>query len=63
MYKEPDFLVEYKRLKALPPPKCCHTCDFYNKKTMFCSKYNMNPPEDFVNTQDNCPNYIEELPF
>jgi len=30
---------------------------------MFCSKYNMNPPEDFVNTQDSCPNYIEELPF
>ncbi len=63
MYKEPDFLIEYKRLKKLGSPKCCHTCDFYGKSSMFCAKYNTNPPEDFVNTQGACPDYFEELPF
>ena len=63
MYKEPDYLIEYRRLKKLGPPKCCHTCDFYNNTKMFCFKFNMNPPEEFTQERDSCPDYFEEIPF
>ncbi len=63
MYKEPEYLTEYKKSRKLGPPRCCHTCDFYGKKYMFCSKYDTNPPEDFAAMQNACPDYFEEIPF
>lgn len=63
MYKEPDYLIEYRQIVKKGPPKCCHTCDFYGREYMFCTKYDTNPPEDFASTQDACPDYYEIIPF
>lgn len=63
MIKEPDYLIEYRQTVKSGPPKCCHTCDFYGKKYNFCSKFDMNPPETFVNERDACNEYIEVIPF
>lgn len=44
------------------PPKCCHTCDHYTDEGL-CTFYSMTPPEDFAATPDQCPEWMEEIPF
>lgn len=56
---EPQFVIEWRNRTA---PKCCHTCDWYTKEG-FCDFHKSEPPENFVNTQNACDSWIEELPF
>lgn len=56
---EPQFVVEWRNVK---PPKCCHTCDWYNKEGQ-CEFFKMEPPEEFANTKDQCEKWIQEIPF
>lgn len=44
------------------PPKCCHTCEFYDVKGT-CTAFFMEPPEDFASTTDACSEYEGEIPF
>jgi len=63
MYKEPEYLIKYRDMLKAGPPKCCHTCEDYDKRRMFCYVFKMIPPEDFAATQDACHRYSNEIPF
>jgi hypothetical protein len=59
---EPQFLVDYREWVKAGPPKCCHTCDWYEDDGK-CAKYEMEPPAEFAATEDECHDWIEECPF
>ena len=59
---EPQFLIDYRELVKAGPPKCCHTCDYFNKSG-HCMEFDMTPPDDFASTVNSCDKWIEELPF
>jgi hypothetical protein len=58
----PDIVSDYDRLIAQGPPRCCHTCEFYDIKGM-CTAFFMEPPEAFAATPSECPEYENEAPF
>ena len=62
---EPDYLVKWRQVRDLvrTPPRCCHTCDHYDRFGV-CEMANARPPVEFVNYGSaECENYSEELPF
>ena len=59
---KPEALVRYEEWLRNGPPHFCWNCDNYGPKGE-CYKYKMNPPEEFVHTQDACPDWIAEVPF
>lgn len=61
-HPEPDSVTNFKRMVSIGPPKCCHTCEFYDVKGT-CTAFFMEPPEDFAATTDACPEYEGEIPF
>ena len=61
-HAEPDVVADYNRLLAMGPPKCCHTCDFYDKNGT-CVVFFMEPPEDFAATPSACPEWEGTIPF
>jgi len=58
----PKVVADYDRLIEQGPPKCCHTCEFYDIKGM-CTAFFMEPPEAFAATPNECPEYENEAPF
>lgn len=58
----PKIVADYDLLIEKGPPKCCHTCDFYDVNGT-CVAFFMEPPEDFASTVDACPEHILEIPF
>jgi hypothetical protein len=61
-HKEPDFLVNYRKIVNAGPPRCCHTCWNYEFSGV-CAKYEMTPPEDFAETDGACADWEIECPF
>jgi len=60
-HEEPDIVLQWRnRIKV--PPACCHTCDYYNDAGV-CTKYGMEPPDDFAASVGTCPEWREEIPF
>lgn len=59
---KPAFLLEYEKLMADGPPKCCHTCDHYGGNGE-CLEFRLIPPPEFVNLRDSCPVYSRICPF
>ena len=59
---EPEFLIQWREWMRAGPPKCCHTCDNFNKSG-HCLAFDMTPPEDFASTVDACEQWIMEIPF
>lgn len=53
---------KYKAATFDRPPKCCHTCDDYTDDG-YCSHFYMEPPADFANTFNACPEWYEKIPF
>jgi len=43
-------------------PKCCHTCEYYNKDGV-CLEHKSEPPEDFAATDGACPQWSLAIPF
>ncbi len=67
-HPEPDFVTAYKEWLKAGPPKCCHTCDHYGHerygdKAGYCREFNMEPPEEFAATVDECGSWTQEIPF
>lgn len=63
--KEPEFLRVWRDLRRVADvvPKCCHTCENYSQ-TGVCDVHAMRPPEKFASYEsENCPDYMNELPF
>jgi len=61
-HSEPEFLKQYWAWIRNGPPRCCHTCEEYDGEGR-CGAYNMEPPEGFASTTDNCPAYSQMVPF
>jgi hypothetical protein len=61
-HPEPDSITDYKRLIAQGPPKCCHSCEFYDVKGK-CVVFFMAPPADFAATVGECPEWVCDVPF
>ncbi len=61
-YDEPDFLKQYWEWVRNGPPKCCHTCEEYDGEGI-CGEFNMEPPEEFVMTENACSSWVCRVPF
>lgn len=58
----PEFVEAYREWLRAGPPKCCHTCDFYDRNGK-CIEYGEAPEKEFAETVDACPKWTQELPF
>lgn len=58
-HEEPDFV---KKWRYIPAPRCCHTCDWYDKQGI-CQFHKSEPPKEFAETINACATWIEEIPF
>ena len=61
-HQEPEALKRYREIVRQGPPKCCHTCDYYDQHGK-CAKFNMEPPEDFAARDGACPEWVMDIPF
>jgi hypothetical protein len=61
-HEEPDFVKQWRKWLAAGPPKCCHTCDFYNYHGV-CEQHQSAPPKEFTDQIDVCNLYVQGLPF
>lgn len=52
----------FKKAALDEPPRCCHTCIDYVPDG-YCRHYQMNPPEEFTQQIDQCPDWEREVPF
>lgn len=55
----PQIVIEWRNRKA---PKCCHTCDWYDKEG-HCQFYKQTPPISYAESLDVCESWLEEIPF
>jgi sulfatase maturation enzyme AslB (radical SAM superfamily) len=60
-HNEPSHVIQWREAIA-NPPKCCHTCDWYDKDGV-CGFHKSEPPEDFAATNGACESWIQEMPF
>ena len=60
--EEPQFLKDWWGKQREPIPRCCHTCDHYDQDGR-CAAYDMEPPAEFTQQRDACPQWIEMIPF
>lgn len=59
---EPEIVRQWREWDKMGPPRCCHTCDFYEPDG-HCRKHKQRPPDDFAATPDACPDWTREVPF
>jgi len=59
---EPEFLKQWREWVQKGPPRCCHTCDFFGMDGE-CKKFNAKPDIEFLNTQDACEYWQQDIPF
>lgn len=59
---KPDFLKQYEEWMRAGPPKCCHTCDNFGGLGE-CLHFGSQPPAEFIESQDQCDQWIREIPF
>ena len=62
-YTEPEIVTLYRAAIRQEPPRCCHTCDHYNRASGLCLEFDNEPPELFTRTIGACDLWVEELPF
>jgi hypothetical protein len=63
--KAPQFLIDwqhYLEKKRGGPPKCCHSCDYYDENGK-CEKFDAEPPVEFLGTENACDVWLEVIPF
>lgn len=61
-HKTPDNIVLYNKWLNNGPPKCCHTCDWYNDRGL-CEMHGSEPPEEFAASDGACKDWVREIPF
>ncbi len=61
-HAEPKELKDYYGLINMGVPRCCHSCEHYDKDGV-CVKFNMEPPEDFAKTMGECAEWSIDVPF
>jgi hypothetical protein len=60
----PKIMTDYWDRINEKPPRCCYTCDAFNKNEGgFCKYFNMEPPKEYVEEINDCPQYLNEIPF
>ncbi len=59
---EPEFLIQWREWMHAGPPKCSHTCEFYDVNGT-CVVFFMEPPEDFAATPSACSDWEGTIPF
>ena len=60
--KEPDFVTQWREWVELGPPKCCHTCEYFDVNGG-CEIFNTDPPEEFAASVGACDKWEREIPF
>jgi hypothetical protein len=59
---EPEWLITYRN-DIYSAPRTCHLCEHYDQFGT-CKKYNMQPPKEFTDLKQNdCKDWIYEIPF
>jgi hypothetical protein len=58
----PEFVTQYFEWLKAGPPKCCHTCEYYDKKGR-CIEFNAEPDKDFAEAVGECDSWMQEIPF
>jgi hypothetical protein len=59
---EPEFLKEYYEWVKAGPPKCCHTCAFFDFKGR-CIEFDVIPGVEDAAQVDQCPSWKMDVPF
>lgn len=59
-HKEPSFVIAWRAYR--PEPKCCHTCEYYQRDGV-CAVFDMEPPAEFAATEGECNSWEKEIPF
>lgn len=57
-HETPEIVTAWRK----GPPRCCHTCEYYNEAGT-CVKFEQEPPEAYAATPDVCPSWMREVPF
>ena len=42
--------------------RCCATCDYLTEEGV-CTEYDATPPIEFLEKENDCPAYIDLIPF
>lgn len=49
------------------PPKCCVNCEHYTDAEWSeddrCRKYNETPPQEYAESENECPEWVQMIPF
>jgi hypothetical protein len=45
------------------PPQVCYICDRYDAYLNHCKKFEMSPPNEFLEEVNECPEFQEGPPF
>jgi hypothetical protein len=49
------------------PPRCCVNCDHYTdaywSTDEICKRYNANPPQEYAESENECPEWVQMIPF
>jgi hypothetical protein len=64
-HPKPDILIKYETQRVHlreSYPRICHTCDFYTDNGV-CERYGSEPPQDFAQTQNQCQEWKDIIPF
>jgi hypothetical protein len=61
-HPEPEIVRLWRIMTGIP--KCCHTCEHYDKDGV-CTKFNAVPPREFAENLDACKDWSSEdgIPF
>lgn len=60
--EEPELVKKYKEVIKNGPPKCCHTCAYYNKIGE-CTYHRAAPPDEFTIKLNVCEAWEIDIPF
>lgn len=59
---EPQNVQQWRVWYAKGPPRCCHTCEYFQSDGS-CERHNAQPPPEFTSQENACREWSQEIPF
>ena len=59
--EEPKIVKDWYK-KGGEPPMCCFTCDYYSSAG-YCIKFDEIPPAEYAQQVNECPHWLDVVPF